>query len=163
MAYEKFLKKLCVEENSHFTPVLESKLQKLGLPFNFNFEGDKELCDQYDFSSHDETTNNNEPTHFKRKRKSCDKCTLSCFCKCILSCFCRSTLSFLLLIYCFSNINTCSGTATVDSTPAVISVTHFSNTPIWLLLNFTLPQINTKTRITLHQRQEFCHEMIGMK
>ena len=44
-----------------------SVLRKLRLPFNFNFEGDKELCDQYDFSSHDETTNNNEPTHFKKK------------------------------------------------------------------------------------------------
>lgn len=98
MAYEKFLKKLCVEENSHFTPVLDSKLQKLGLPFNFNFEGDKELCDQYDFSSHDETTNNNEPTHFKRKRKSRGKCTLSCFCNC--------TSNFLVLD-CFSNINAC--------------------------------------------------------
>ena len=87
MAYEKFPKKSVLKKIGHFTPVVDSKLHKLGLPFNFNFEGDKELCDQYDFSSHDETTNNNEPAHFKRKRKSRGKCTLSCFCKCTLKCF----------------------------------------------------------------------------
>ena len=65
-----FQKNSVLRRIGHFTPVLDSKLQKLGLPFNFNFEVDKELCDQYDFSSHDETTNNNEPTQFKRKIKS---------------------------------------------------------------------------------------------
>ena len=59
--------KNCIEEIGHYTPILDSKHYKLRLPFNFNFEGDKELSDQNHFLSHDKTTNNNVPTHFKEK------------------------------------------------------------------------------------------------
>lgn len=105
----------------HFTLISDPKLQKLRLTFNFNSEDNKGLYYQYDFSGRSETINNNEPTHLERKRKSRSECTLSCFCKCTES---------VLLIYCFSNIDTCYCTATVDSTQAVISLIVLKTTPL---------------------------------